>query len=42
MDIGLVEDANINVAYYRKLAQGFDVENEDGELIKNELVTKPG
>ena len=37
-----VEDANINVAYYRKLAQGFDVENEDGVLIKNESVTKSG
>jgi ribonuclease Z len=42
LDIGLVEDANINVAYYRKLAQGFDVINEEGKLIKNELVTKPG
>lgn len=42
LDIGLVEDSNINVAYYRKLAQGFDVINEDGKLIKNELVTKPG
>jgi ribonuclease Z len=42
LDIGLVEDANINLAYYRKLAQGFDVINEDGKLIKNELVTKPG
>ena len=40
LDIGLVEDSNINVAYYRKLAQGFDVINEDGKLIKNELVTK--
>lgn len=34
--------ANVNVAYYRKLTQGFDVENEDGELIKNETVTKAG
>lgn len=42
LDIGLVEDANINVAYYRKLAQGFDVTNEDGELIKNEAVTRSG
>ncbi len=38
----LAEDANINTAYYRKLTQGFDVENEDGVLIKNESVTKPG
>jgi len=37
----LAEEANINVAYYRKLKQGFDVENEDGVLIKNESVTKP-
>jgi len=42
LDMGLVEDANINVAYYRKLAQGFDVTNEDGVLIKNNTVTKPG
>ncbi|CAH8286319.1 ribonuclease Z [Mariniflexile fucanivorans] len=42
LDINLVEEANINVAYYRKLAQGFDVENEDGVLIKNETVTLPG
>jgi ribonuclease Z len=42
LDIGLVEDSNINVAYYRKLTQGFDITNEDGKLIKNELVTKPG
>lgn len=31
--------ANINIAYYRKLKQGFDVINEDGEIIKNEKVT---
>ncbi len=42
LDIGAVEDANINVAYYRKLKQGFDVKNEDGELIKNKDVTKSG
>jgi len=36
------EEANINVAYYRKLKQGFDVENEDGVLIDHTLVTKPG
>lgn len=35
------EKANINKAYYRKLKQGFDVENENGQVIKNELVTKP-
>lgn len=42
LNINAAEDANINIAYYRKLKQGFDVENEKGELIKNELVTKPG
>ena len=40
LDINAVEEANINVAYYRKLKQGFDVENEDGVLISNEKVTK--
>lgn len=38
----LAEEANIDVAYYRKLKQGFDVENEDGVLIRNESVTSPG
>ncbi|MCB0449187.1 ribonuclease Z [Mariniflexile maritimum] len=42
LDLGLVEDARIHVAYYRKLALGFDVINEDGELIKNKSVTNPG
>lgn len=42
LDMNLVEEANINVAYYRKLAQGFDVENNDGILIKNDTVTKAG
>ncbi|WP_111684283.1 ribonuclease Z [Winogradskyella tangerina] len=40
LDINAVLNANINVAYYRKLKQGADVENEDGILIKNETVTK--
>ncbi|MFY0714196.1 ribonuclease Z [Seonamhaeicola sp. NFXS20] len=42
LNIKEVEEANINVAYYRKLTQGFDVENEDGVIIKNETVTKSG
>ncbi len=42
LNIGAVEAANINIAYYRKLTQGFDVINEDGERIKNESVTKAG
>lgn len=41
LDINAVLNANINVAYYRKLKQGGDVINEDGVLIKNEAVTKP-
>ena len=36
------QEANINVAYYRKLKQGFDVKNEDGVLIDHTLVTTPG
>lgn len=42
LDINLVEEANIDVAYYRKLQQGFDVINEDGVLIDNKKVTMPG
>ncbi|GAA4299618.1 ribonuclease Z [Aestuariibaculum suncheonense] len=42
LDMNLVEEANIDVAYYRKLQQGFDVLNEDGVLIANEKVTRPG
>lgn len=41
LDINAVLNANINQAYYRKLKQGFDVENEEGVLIKNSEVTKP-
>ena len=32
----------IDKAYYRKLKQGYDVMNEKGEMIKNELVTTTG
>lgn len=41
LNIDAVEEANIDVAYYRKLKQGFDVENEDGVLINNKKVTFP-
>lgn len=41
LDMNAVLNANINMAYYRKLKQGADVENEDGVLIDNEKVTKP-
>jgi len=41
LDMNAVLNADINVAYYRKLKQGADVKNEAGELVKNETVTKP-
>jgi ribonuclease Z len=40
LDINAVLNANIDQSYYRKLKQGADVTNEDGDLIKNETVTK--
>ena len=40
LDMNAVLNENINVAYYRKLKQGADVENEAGVLVKNETVTK--
>ena len=39
LDVDAAEESHIDVAYYRKLKQGFDVENEEGEIIKNESVT---
>ncbi len=33
---------HIDKAYFKKLKQGFDVTNEKGELINNELVTEVG
>jgi ribonuclease Z len=41
LDMNAVLNSNIDVAYYRKLKQGFDVENNDGKIIKNETVTLP-
>jgi ribonuclease Z len=41
LNIDAVKAANINVAYYRKLKQGFDIENEDGVVIDNTKVTFP-
>ncbi|WP_282123482.1 ribonuclease Z [Algibacter mikhailovii] len=40
LDVYAAEKAGINQAYFRKLTQGFDVVNEKGVLISNELVTK--
>ena len=42
LDMNAVLNNNIDVSYYRKLKQGFDVENKKGILIKNETVTKTG
>lgn len=41
LDITKVEAANISIAYYQKLKQGFDVVNEDGILIDHKKVTYP-
>ncbi|WP_417200764.1 ribonuclease Z [Bizionia sp.] len=40
LDMNAVLNADIDVAYYRKLKQGFDVENKDGIIISNQEVTK--
>lgn len=42
LDINKAKDLNIDKAYYRKLKQGEDVVNEDGELISNAKVTYDG
>lgn len=42
LNVVAAERANIDVSYYRKLKQGFDVVNEEGKLIKNDTVTLKG
>lgn len=42
LNVKAAERSNIDVAYYRKLKQGFDVVNNEGQLIDNEQVTKSG
>ncbi|TYC18177.1 ribonuclease Z [Bizionia gelidisalsuginis] len=42
LDMNAVLNTNIDIAYYRKLKQGFDVVNEAGITIKNETVTHAG
>jgi len=42
LNIVKAKQLNIDKAYFRKLKQGADVTNEDGEHIKNELVTERG
>jgi ribonuclease Z len=39
LDIEAAKQLKINKAYYNKLKQGFDVENEIGEIISNQTVT---
>lgn len=39
LNIPAIEDHNIDVSYYRKLKQGFDVTNENGILVSNSKVT---
>ncbi|MEO6348443.1 MAG: ribonuclease Z [Aquaticitalea sp.] len=39
LDMNAVFEANIEMAYYRKLKQGFDVENKESLLIDNKKVT---
>lgn len=41
LDMNAVLNEDIEVAYYRKLKQGFNVENKKGNLVKNETVTFP-
>ncbi|TYB79863.1 ribonuclease Z [Bizionia myxarmorum] len=40
LDMNAVLNADIDVAYYRKLKQGFDVENKQGQFVKNNALTK--
>ena len=39
IDISAVQNAKIDMSYYNKIKQGFDVENEVGELIPNQSIT---
>lgn len=39
LDMNAVLNADIDMVYYNKLKQGFDVFNNKGELIKNDMVT---
>ncbi|WP_299779536.1 ribonuclease Z [uncultured Formosa sp.] len=40
LNMNAILEDNIHVAYYRKLKQGANIINEDGNLVKNETVTK--
>ncbi len=39
IDIESIKKNNIDLSYYNKVKQGFDVENEDGVLISNKDIT---
>ena len=39
LNMTAIENEDIDVAYFRKLKQGYDVENNTGDIIKNESVT---
>ncbi|RMA64184.1 ribonuclease Z [Ulvibacter antarcticus] len=39
LDINAVKEANVNMSYYHKIKQGFDVVNEDGITIDNSKIT---
>ncbi|MFV0572177.1 MAG: ribonuclease Z [Xanthomarina gelatinilytica] len=40
LDMNAAIEADIDMAYFNKLKQGFDVENNKGKLVKNDTVTK--
>ena len=39
LNVDAATKSEIDVAFYRKLKQGFDVKNKNGKLVKNESVT---
>ena len=41
LNINAVLNEDIEIAYYRKLKQGFDVKNKKGKIVKNKSVTLP-
>ena len=39
LDIDAVKKAKIDMSYYQKIKKGYDIENEEGRLIKNKEIT---
>ncbi|WP_026450049.1 ribonuclease Z [Aequorivita capsosiphonis] len=39
LDVEAARKANVDLSYYNKIKQGFDVENKDGKLIPNKEIT---